>query len=57
MQELATREGFTYLDLSQSIPYKSELFSDPSHLNRQGAIAIGQMLAQSSKIPWQSLKF
>jgi hypothetical protein len=57
MQELATREGFTYLDLSQSIPYKSELFSDPSHLNRKGAIAIGQMLAQSSKIPWQSLKF
>ena len=57
MQELSNREGFTYLDLSQSIPYKSELFSDPSHLNRQGAIAIGQMLAQSSKIPWQSLKF
>jgi hypothetical protein len=57
MQELSTREGFTYLDLSQSIPYKSELFSDPSHLNRQGAIMIGQMLAQSSKIPWQSIKF
>ena len=57
MQELSSREGFTYLDLSQTIPYKSELFSDPSHLNKQGAIAIAQMLAQSSKIPWQSLKF
>jgi len=57
LQELSSREGFTYLDLSQAIPYKSELFSDPSHLNKQGAIAIAQMLAQSSKIPWQSLKF
>jgi hypothetical protein len=57
MQELSSREGFTYLDLSQAIPYKSEFFSDPSHLNKQGAIAIAQMLAQNSKIPWQSLKF
>ena len=57
MQELSSREGFTYLDLSQAIPYKSEFFSDPSHLNKQGAIAIAQMLAQNPKIPWQSLKF
>ena len=57
MQELSLREGFTYLDLSQAIPYKSEFFSDPSHLNKQGAIAIAQMLAQNSKVPWQSLKF
>lgn len=54
MQELALREGFTYIDLSQSIPDRAELFSDPSHLNKQGAIAIAQMLGQSTKIRWQS---
>ncbi|PZU93774.1 MAG: hypothetical protein DCE90_15910 [Pseudanabaena sp.] len=56
MQELALREGFTYIDLSQSIPDQSELFSDPSHLNKKGAIAITQMLGQNTKIRWQSLK-
>ena len=57
MEELALREGFTYLDISQSIQNQAELFSDPSHLNKQGAIAIAQMLAQNPKIRWQSLKF
>ena len=56
MEELALREGFTYLDISQSIPTQAELFSDPSHLNQKGAIAIAQMLAQNPKIPWQVLK-
>jgi hypothetical protein len=56
MQELALREGFTYLDISQAIPNQAELFSDPSHLNQKGAIAIAQMLAQNPKIPWQALK-
>ena len=57
MEELALREGFTYLDISQAIQNQAELFSDPSHLNKQGAIAIAQMLAQNPKIRWQSLKF
>jgi hypothetical protein len=57
MQELALREGFTYLDISQVIQDRAELFSDPSHLNKQGAIAISQMLTQSPKVRWQSLKF
>ena len=56
MEELALREGFTYLDISQSIPTQADLFSDPSHLNQKGAIAIAQMLAQNPKIPWQVLK-
>jgi len=56
MQELALREGFTYLDISQAILNQAELFSDPSHLNQKGAIAISQMLAQNPKIHWQSLK-
>ena len=57
MEELSRREGFTYLDLTQSIQNQAELFSDPSHLNKQGAIAIAQKLAQNPKIRWQSLKF
>ncbi len=57
MEELALREGFTYLDISQAIQNKAELFSDPSHLNKQGAIAVAKMLAQNPKIRWQSLKF
>ena len=40
MQELSLREGFTYLDLSQAILNQADLFSDPSHLNKKGAIAI-----------------
>lgn len=56
MQELALREGFTYLDISQAISNQAELFSDPSHLNQKGAIAIAQMLAQNPKIRWQALK-
>jgi hypothetical protein len=56
MQELALREGFTYLDLSQSILNQADLFSDPSHLNKKGAIAISQLLVQNPKIRWQVLK-
>ncbi len=56
VQELALREGFTYLDLSQQLQNQAELFSDPSHLNKQGAIAIAQLLAQNPKIRWQALK-
>jgi Protein of unknown function (DUF1574) len=56
MQELALREGFTYLDLSQAILNQADLFSDPSHLNKKGAIAISQLLVQNPKIRWQALK-
>ncbi len=57
MEELAQREGFTYLNISQVLQNQAELFSDPSHLNKQGAIAISQLLAQNQKIRWRSLKF
>lgn len=56
MQELSLREGFTYLDLSQAILNQADLFSDPSHLNKKGAIAISQLLVQNPKIRWQALK-
>ena len=56
MQELAAREGFIYLDISQAIPNQAELFSDPSHLNHKGAIEISKLLAQNPKLRWQALK-
>jgi hypothetical protein len=56
MEELAKREGFVYLNLASSLATQSALFSDPSHLNKQGAIAIAQAIAQNPKIPWQFLK-
>ncbi|MBD2178358.1 DUF1574 family protein [Pseudanabaena sp. FACHB-1998] len=56
MEELALREGFTYLNLSQVLQTQAELFSDPSHLNHQGAIAMSKLLAQNPKIRWQILK-
>ncbi|MFM7888701.1 MAG: D-alanyl-lipoteichoic acid biosynthesis protein DltD, partial [Pseudanabaena sp.] len=56
MQELSLREGFTYLDISQAIQNQDELFSDPSHLNKKGAIAIAKMLAQHPKFRWQALR-
>ena len=56
MQELSLREGFTYLDLSQAILNQADLFSDPSHLNQKGAIAISKLLVQNPKIRWQALK-
>lgn len=56
MAELAKREGFVYLNLSADLATQSALFSDPSHLNKQGAIAIAQAIAQNTKIPWQLLK-
>jgi hypothetical protein len=56
IEELALREKFTYLDLTQVVQNQAELFSDPSHLNKRGAIAIAQLLAQNPKIRWQSLK-
>jgi hypothetical protein len=56
MQQLAQRNNFTYLNLSQSISGQANLFSDPSHLNKDGAIAIAQNLAQHPKMPWQLFK-
>ncbi|MFM7602789.1 MAG: D-alanyl-lipoteichoic acid biosynthesis protein DltD [Pseudanabaena sp.] len=56
MQELSLREGFIYLDLSQAILNQADLFSDPSHLNKKGAIAISQLLTQNPKVRWQVLK-
>lgn len=52
MQQLAAQTGLIFLDISQLWPENREYFSDPSHLNRYGAIAVSKRVAQDSAIPW-----
>lgn len=54
MQELANRWRFTYIDLSRAWTTKAEYFSDPSHLNRKGAIAVAQELIRNPNVAWRS---
>ena len=56
MHELASAWDFYYIDLSQAWRDRSDNFSDPSHLNRYGAIAVAQELAANPVIPWQDLR-
>ncbi|MEE3718963.1 D-alanyl-lipoteichoic acid biosynthesis protein DltD [Tumidithrix elongata RA019] len=57
MRDLATQLNFTYIDLSQTWRNQAALFSDPSHLNRQGAIAVAKELASNSQIRWKSASY
>ncbi len=45
----------TFIDLSKSFTKRYELFSDPSHLNQFGAIAVSRYLARPTVLPWQKL--
>lgn len=56
MLSLAPEFGFIYRDLSSALTTKPDYFSDPSHLNRYGAYAVSQRLAQDVMIPWQVAK-
>ncbi|NEP44879.1 MAG: hypothetical protein F6K35_38935, partial [Okeania sp. SIO2H7] len=49
--------GLSFLDLSLSWPQAYENFSDPSHLNRYGAVAVAEALAEEQSIPWPQLDF
>jgi hypothetical protein len=53
---LAPQLGFIYRDLSSTLVNQPDYFSDPSHLNRYGAYAVSQRLAQDVMIPWQVVK-
>lgn len=55
LQQLATEQGFLFRDLSQRWPTQNEYFADPSHLNGQGAQAVGAALASDTAIPWATL--
>ena len=52
MQQLAAQTGLIFRDHSLLWPQARESFSDPSHLNRYGAIAVSKQLAQDPMIPW-----
>lgn len=45
-------QPLTYLDLSRLWVTKHDRFSDPSHLNRYGAQALTDAIAQQKSIPW-----
>ncbi|MGE5657145.1 MAG: hypothetical protein ACM37W_11065 [Actinomycetota bacterium] len=52
MQRLSQEKGFIFRDLSRQWPNRHDYFVDPSHLNREGAIAVSQQLAGDNTIPW-----
>jgi len=52
MQQLAAQTGLIFRDKSLLWPQARESFSDPSHLNRYGAVAVSKRLAQDPMIPW-----
>lgn len=56
MLRLSLSREFTFRDWSSIWPSKNEYFSDPSHLNRYGAAAVAQRLAQDPLIPWPKPK-
>lgn len=55
IQQLATEQRFLFRDLSQRWPTQNEYFADPSHLNGEGARAVGAALASDPAIPWATL--
>ncbi|MEG4342859.1 hypothetical protein QUB70_06130 [Microcoleus sp. A003_D6] len=56
MQQLAAQTNLIFQDHSLLWPKARESFSDPSHLNRYGAIAVSKRLAQDPMIPWPAKK-
>ncbi|MDP8964035.1 MAG: hypothetical protein M3O33_08655 [Cyanobacteriota bacterium] len=44
--------GFMFIDLRSQWPNQYQYFTDPSHLNRNGAAAVSNLLAVNRQIPW-----
>lgn len=49
--------GLNFLDFGLLWPQAYENFSDPSHLNRYGAIAVAEKLAEEPDLPWPENDF
>lgn len=45
-------DGLVFIDMGRQWPNRNEYFSDPSHLNRYGAAAVANQLANNPQIPW-----
>jgi hypothetical protein len=52
MNQLAAQSGLIFRDNSMLWPAAKEFFSDPSHLNRYGAVEVAKHLARDPMIPW-----
>lgn len=52
MRRLSQEYGFIFVDLSEKALTRNDYFVDPSHLNRYGAQAVAQKLANETSIPW-----
>lgn len=52
LQQLSKDKGFVFINFSQLWLDRYNYFLDPSHLNRYGAAAVAQQLAQESAIVW-----
>ncbi|WP_346292235.1 hypothetical protein [Sphaerothrix gracilis] len=56
LQQQSQALDFGLIDLVQQWPTQNGYFADPSHLNRYGAAAIAQQLANRPDIPWSVLQ-
>ena len=56
MQSISQETGITFIDLSGELLHNYNYFSDPSHLNQYGAVAVSQKLVELDQIPWPRRK-
>lgn len=52
MLRLSLGQHFIFRNWNKLWPTRNDYFSDPSHLNRYGALAVSNRLAQDPLIPW-----
>ncbi|MCC5898488.1 MAG: SGNH/GDSL hydrolase family protein [Phormidium sp. BM_Day4_Bin.17] len=52
LQQQGQKSGVWVRDLSAQLRDRPDFFADPSHLNREGASAVAQRLAQDTQLPW-----
>ncbi|MBP0016442.1 MAG: hypothetical protein J7647_02660 [Cyanobacteria bacterium SBLK] len=56
MTEQGQKQGFTFIDLGEQWRERLEYFADPSHLNRYGAVLVGEQLANNPALPYMRTK-
>lgn len=52
MMQKQAGDGLVFIDMGRQWPNRNEYFSDPSHLNRYGAAAVANQLANNPQITW-----
>lgn len=56
MGKITEETDLIFIDLAQEWMQNYDYFSDPSHLNQYGAIAVSNRLVEESSIPWPKKK-